>query len=138
MAQYHPSYCPSHPCKTDQYKILIGFIVGNIQDRMIEGKKLCDNPSNPRRDMYPKLFELTIEKGTCFTTVFSAIRVTRDFICTISFSDRSILEQPERMRVLKDFNIYIPTGRFLRLVQPLDKDRRNLSCLKAFSQAISE
>jgi len=39
------------------------------------------------RDMYPMLFELTIEKGTSFTVVFSVTRVIRDSICTISFSN---------------------------------------------------
>ena len=63
------------------------------------------------------LFELTIEKGTCLTAAFSTIRVIKDFICTISFSMRSIFEHPERMRVLKDFNLYIPLGRLLILVQ---------------------
>jgi len=84
---------------------------------MIENKRLCDNLSNPRRDIYPMLFELTIEKGTCFTAAFSAIRVIKDFICTISFSNRSIFGQPQRMRVFKDFNLYIFLGRMLRLVQ---------------------
>ena len=65
----------------------MGFIVGDIQDRMIEGKKLGDNLSNRRRNMYPMLFELTIEKGTSFTVVFSVIRVIRDSIRTISFSN---------------------------------------------------
>jgi len=95
----------------------MGFIVGDIQDPMIEGKRLLDNPSNRCRDMYPMLLELTIEKGTCFTAVFSAIRVIKDSKCAISLSLMSILEQPERMRVLKDFNSYISLGRLLRLVQ---------------------
>jgi len=56
------------------------FIVGDIQDQMIEGKILRDNPSNPRRDIYPLRFELTIEKGTSFTTA-----VIKDFIRTVSF-----------------------------------------------------
>ena len=30
----------------------------------------------------------------------------------------SILKQPERMKVLKDFNLYNSFGRLLRLVQP--------------------
>jgi len=81
---------------------------------MIEEKKLL---SNGRRDMYPMPFELTIEKGTCFTAIFSVIRVIKDSKCAISLSLMSILEQPERMRVFKDFNLYILLGRLLRLVQ---------------------
>jgi len=84
---------------------------------MMERKRLCDNPSNPRRDIYPMLFELTIEKGTCFTAVFSAIRVIKDSIFTISFSNGSIFGQPQRMRVFKDFNLYIFLGRLHRLAQ---------------------
>jgi len=64
----------------------MGIIVGEIQDRMIEGKRLGDNLSHLRRDMYPMLFELRIEKGSSFTVVFSVIRVIRDFICSISSS----------------------------------------------------
>jgi len=93
------------------------FVVGDIQHRIIEGKRLRGNPSNPRRDIYTMLFDLTIEKGTCLTAVFSAIRVIKDSICTVSFSNRSIIEQPERMRVFKDFNMYISAGRLFRLVQ---------------------
>ena len=85
---------------------------------MIEGKTLRDNPSNPQRDIYPMLFELTIEKGTCFTTVLSAIRVVKDSICTISSSNLSIFEQPDRIRIFTDFNLYTSLGRFLKLVQP--------------------
>jgi len=92
-------------------------VVGDIQDRMIEGKRLRGNLSNPRRDIYPMLFDLTIEKGTCLTAVFSAIRVIKDFICSVSFSNRSIIEHPERMSVFKDFNIYTSAGRLLKLVQ---------------------
>jgi len=44
---------------------------------MTEGKRLCDDPSNPLRDKYPIPFELTIENGTCFIAVFSAIRVLK-------------------------------------------------------------
>ena len=83
---------------------------------MIKGKRLCDNPSNPRRDIYPMLFGLTIIKGNCFITVFSAI-VMKDFIRTISFFIRSIFEQPDRIRVFKHFSLYISPGRLLRLVQ---------------------
>jgi len=72
---------------------------------MIERKRSRDNPSNPRLDIYPIPFEVTIEKGTCFTTVFSAIRVIKDSICTKSFSNRSIFGQPQRMRVFRDFSI---------------------------------
>ena len=90
----------------------MGFIVGDIQERMIEGKRLGGNLSNPRRDTYPRLFDLTIEKGTCLT-----IRVIKDSICTVSFSNRSIIEHPERMTVFKDFNKYTSAGRLLRLVQ---------------------
>jgi len=93
-----------------------GFIVGDIQDQMIEGKTLRDNPSYPHREIYPMLFNLTIEKGTCFTAVSLAIRVVKDSICTISSSNLSILE-PDMMRVFKDFNLYISLGRLLRLVQ---------------------
>jgi len=92
------------------------FDVEDIQDRIIEGKRLLGNLSNPRRDTYPMLFDLTIEKGTCLTAVFSAIRVIKDSICMVSFSNRSIIEQPERMRVFKDFNLYNSRGRLLRLV----------------------
>jgi len=84
---------------------------------MIEEKILVDNPSNPHRDIYPMLFELTIEKGTCFTAVFSATRVIKDFICAISSSNMPIFKQPERMKVLKDFNLYTSLGRLLRLIQ---------------------
>ena len=84
---------------------------------MIEKEKDCDNVSNPRSDRYPMLLELTTEKGTCFTTVFSAIRIIKDSICTISFSNRPILEQPDRMRDFKDFNLYMFLGRLHRLVQ---------------------
>ena len=93
----------------------MGFTICDIQDRiMIEGKRLHDNLSNPRRDIYPMAFELTIEKGTCFAAVFSAIRVIKDFIRSISFSIRQIFEHPERIRVLRDFNLYISRGRLLR------------------------
>jgi len=95
----------------------MGFIVGDIQDRITEGKIFGDNLSNRPRDMYPMLFERTIEIGSSFTAVFSAIRVIKDSISAVSFSIRSIFEQPERMRVFKDFNLYIPLGRLLRFVQ---------------------
>ena len=104
----------------------MGFIVGDIQYRMTEGKTLCENPSNPHRDIYPMLFEITNEKGTCFTAVFSAIRVVKDSICTISFSNMLIFEQPDKMRVFKDFNLYISLGRLLRLVQSFKFIKRRL------------
>jgi len=84
---------------------------------MMEGKRLRGNLSNPRRDICPMLLELRIEKGTCFTVVFSAIRVMRDPICITSFSNRSIIGHPERMRVFKDFDLYISLGRLVTLVQ---------------------
>jgi len=37
------------------------FMLGDIQDQMIEGKTSCDNPSYPHRDIYPMLFNLSIE-----------------------------------------------------------------------------
>ncbi|RHN68482.1 hypothetical protein MtrunA17_Chr3g0114391 [Medicago truncatula] len=70
---------------------------------MREGNTSCDNPSYPHRDIYAMLFDLTIEQGTSFTPVSFAISVVNDSICTIS-SKFSIFEQPERMRVFKDFN----------------------------------
>jgi len=46
-----------------------------------------NNPSNSSRDLYLMLFELTIEKGACFSVLFfSAIIVTKDSTCTISYS----------------------------------------------------
>jgi len=84
---------------------------------MIEGKRFCDNRSNPRRDIYSMLFELTIEQGTCLTAVFFVTRVIDDFICTISSSNISILKQPERMKDFKDFNSYTSLGILLRLAQ---------------------
>jgi hypothetical protein len=80
------------------------FNVGDIQDQMIEGKTLQDNPSYPHKDMYPMLFDLIIEYGTSFIAVSFAISVVKDSICSMSSSNLSIFEQPERMRVFKDFN----------------------------------
>lgn len=80
------------------------FIVGDIQDQMRGGKISRDNPSNPHRDIYPMFFDLIIEKGTCLTPVCAAIRVVNDSICTISSSNLSIFEQPERMRVFTEAN----------------------------------
>jgi len=94
-----------------------GLIVGDIQDQMIEGKTFRASPSNPHKDIYPMLFEVTIETGTRFTAVLSAIRVVKDSICAISSSNLSIFEQPERMNVFTDFNLYISLGRLLRFVQ---------------------
>ena len=84
---------------------------------MIDGKRLCDNTSHPLKDIYPMLFGLTIVKGNCFINLFSAIIVMKDFISTISFSIKAIIEQPDRIRVFKHFSLYISLGRLLRLVQ---------------------
>jgi len=62
-------------------------ILGDIQDEMIELKTVNDNPLFPPRSICPMLFELTIEKGTCFTTVLSEIRVVNDSIRNISSSN---------------------------------------------------
>lgn len=80
-------------------------VVGEVQDHMIEGNKSLANPSNPQSDINPILLNLTIEKGTCFRLVLSATRVVNDSICTMSSSNLSIFEQPERMSALKDFNL---------------------------------
>jgi len=44
---------------------------------MIDGKTSCDNPVYPHRDIYPKLFDLAIEKGTCFIAIFSVTKLPR-------------------------------------------------------------
>jgi hypothetical protein len=80
------------------------FIVGDIQDHMREGKTSHGSPSYPHRDIYMMLFNLTMEKGACLTPVFAAIKVLKDFICTISSSNLLMFEQPERMRVVTDVN----------------------------------
>ncbi|KAL2319329.1 hypothetical protein Fmac_028298 [Flemingia macrophylla] len=72
---------------------------------MTEGKTLHDNPSYSHMNIYLMHFKLTIESGICCTAVFSAIRVVKDSICIISSSNLLIFEQPERMRVFKDFNL---------------------------------
>lgn len=90
-------------------------VVGDIQDHMIEGNKTLANPSYPQSDINPIFFNLTIENGTCVRLVFSALRVVNDSICTISSSNLSIFEQPERMSTLKDFDFI--TGRFRRHIQ---------------------
>ena len=93
------------------------FILGDIQDWMIEGNTFRAGPSNPHNDIYPMLLERTIEKGIFFTQVLSAIRVVKDSICAISSSHWSIFEQPDRINVFTDFNMYNSWGRLLRLVQ---------------------
>jgi len=72
---------------------------------MIDGKTLRDNPLCPHRDIYPMLFDLTIEKGICFTAIFSAIKVVKDSICIMSSSNLAIFKQPERIRVFTDFSL---------------------------------
>ncbi|RHN59076.1 hypothetical protein MtrunA17_Chr4g0009371 [Medicago truncatula] len=39
---------------------------GDIQERMREGNTSRENPSKPHKEIYPMLFNLTIENGTFF------------------------------------------------------------------------
>jgi hypothetical protein len=71
---------------------------------MREGNTSRDNPSYPHMDIYPMLFNLSIEYGTSFTDVSFAINVVKDSICPMPSSNLSIFEQPESIRVFKDFN----------------------------------
>jgi hypothetical protein len=72
---------------------------------MREGNTSCENPLKPHKEIYPMLFDLTIEKGTFVMAVLSAIKVVKDFICSKSSSNLSIMEHPERIKVSRDFNL---------------------------------
>jgi hypothetical protein len=78
---------------------------------MIDGNTSHENPSYPHKEIYPMLFDLTNEKGTLLIDVLFASKVVKDSICSKSSSNFSIFEQPERMRVFRDFNLYILLGR---------------------------
>jgi len=77
---------------------------GDIQDQMREGNTSRENPSKPRKEIYPMLFNLTIENGTFVIAVLSAIKVINDSICSKS-SNFSIIEHPERIKVSRDFKV---------------------------------
>lgn len=80
------------------------FMVGGTQDQMTEGRTSNDNPSHPHRDIYAMPFNPSIEYGISFTPVSFAISVVKDSIWTMSSSNLSIFEQPEKIRVFNDFN----------------------------------
>jgi hypothetical protein len=42
----------------------VRLFVGDIQDKMIDGKTSRENPSWPHKEIYPMPFDLTSEKGT--------------------------------------------------------------------------
>jgi hypothetical protein len=75
------------------------------------------------------LFDLTIEKGTFAIAVLFAIRVVKDFISSKSSSNLLIFKHPERIRVFKDFNLYMLLGRLRMLIQSSKFIRRtSLRC----------
>jgi len=78
---------------------------GNIQDQMIEGNTLRENPSYPHNEINPMLFDLTTEKGTVVIPVLFAIRVVKDSICSKSSSNLLIFKHPDRMRVFRDLRV---------------------------------
>jgi hypothetical protein len=83
----------------------VRLFIGDIQDKMIDGKISRENPSWPHKEIYPMLFDLTSEKGTLFIAVLCASRVVKDSICSKSSSNLSIIKHPERISVFKDFNL---------------------------------
>jgi hypothetical protein len=72
---------------------------------MREGNTSREKPSKPLKEIYPMLFNLTIENGTFVIPVLSAIKVINDSICSTSSSNLSILEHPEIIKVSRDFNL---------------------------------
>jgi len=82
-----------------------GLFLGDIQDQRSEGSDLDGDPLHPQSDKYLRFFSCTMVHGTCLIAVLSARKVVKDSICPNSSAKLSILEQPERMRVWRDFNL---------------------------------
>jgi hypothetical protein len=82
-----------------------GLFLGDIQDQRSEGSDLDDNPLHPHNDKYVRFFNCTMVRGTCLIAVLSARKVVTDSISPNSLAKLSNLEQPEIMRVWRDFNL---------------------------------
>lgn len=87
------------PCKEEGRTIEFGFLVGEIQDQIIEGNELDGGPLHPHKDKYLRFFKFIIVFGIFWIGVLSAIRVINDFISPKSSGKLLSFEQPERMRV---------------------------------------
>ncbi|KEH35870.1 hypothetical protein MtrunA17_Chr3g0135601 [Medicago truncatula] len=77
--------------------------------------------------LHSRTGDLTTDKGTLVIAVLFATKVVKDFIYSMSSSNLLIFKQPERMRVFRDFNLYVLLGRLHRLIQSSKFIRRILS-----------
>ncbi len=91
--------------------------LGDIVDQNCEDNILDGDPSYPQRDIYLRFFIGAMIDSMCFMAVLSR-KVFKDSISPKFSSRWSILKQPERMRVSREFNLLKLLGRLLRLLQP--------------------